>query len=157
MNYCGYKGLLNYLSILQFKQLPKYGNCYVNHSSKFHPFSFIERESEWNHFMNKLIEMGLAIKNGEYYTIRTKLKDWKEFSEQNTKDASNFHGYIKFDMTRLYNERNKGSRLEDLIYLSLIDCAFKGRSTSRKFKRLLTGYKSFEQIKIDITLFQKNM
>lgn len=149
MNYCGYKGLLNYISVMQFKQLPEYGNCYVSHQKNFRSFSFIERESEWNHFMDKLVEMKLAVKNGYYYTIRTKLKEWKEFANIHTPDCFTFHGYINFNMTKLYQERNKGSRLEDLIYLSLIDNVIKGRSISRGWKQKFTGIIPSEQRKIE--------
>jgi len=148
MNYAGYKALLNYLSMYKYKEIVK--DEYLNFE-KFEKYSFIKNKNEWIHFMDKLVDMGLAIKNGTHYTVRgakNKLKQWKSFAENNTKECFNLNGYIIFNMTNMYKLPN--GKHKEVIYAELIRCTRAGiRGYSRKFIQSITGVKPNEQRKIE--------
>jgi len=145
MNFAGYKGLLNYLSLETYKKVVK--DEYLNFK-KVSDYSFIKSESQWIKFMDKLVDMDLAAKNGKYYVTKRKLKGWRTFSEKNTPQCMKLNGYIIFNMSDLYNMRNE-ENIKDFIYLSLVENVIKGKSISRKFIKDITGVSSNIQRKIE--------
>ena len=116
MNHAGYKCLLNYLSLETYKKIVK--DEYVNFN-KIGKYSFINDEKTWIHFMDKLVELKLAVKNGNSYITRSKLTEWRKYMEENQKHCTRFNGYLHFDMTQLYIKKDHED-LKDLIYLSIL-------------------------------------
>jgi hypothetical protein len=145
MNECGYKGLLTYISVETYKKIVK--DEYVNFSM-LKEISFIENENEWIHFMDKLVSMKLAIKNGSYYITRRKIKDWEIWVNDNCKISTKFNGNILINLTEFYKLKNN-QNIKDFIYISLIDSVLTGKSISRRFLFELTGVKNKEQRKIE--------
>lgn len=145
LNYTGYKGLLNYLSVQTYKSLVK--DEYVNFS-KIKEFSFIKDEKTWIHFMDKLVEMNLAVKNGNSYITKTKLKTFWSFLNEKQKNCKKFNGSIVFDMFQLYRFR-EDKNIKDIIYLGILGSVIKGRSISRKFIKDLTGVSPETQKRIE--------
>jgi len=145
LNYAGHKGLLTYLSSEVYKKLIK--DEYINYN-KISQYSFSKHEKEWNHFMDKLVEMDLAVKNGSSYITRTKKKDWSEFCDKETSKCNKFNGHIIFNMTELYKARKRDD-IKDLIYLSIRHSVIGEKSISRQFIKELTGVDKNTQRKIE--------
>lgn len=144
MNYAGYKGLLNYLSLETYKKVIK--DEYVNYS-KFQQYSFLP-ESQWGKFMDKLVEMKIAVKNGSSYITRTKLKNWRDYALDNQKQCLKFNGYLVFNMAELY-KRREDKDIKDIIYLGIIKSVTGGKSMSRGFIKSLTGVAETSQRRIE--------
>lgn len=144
MNNGGYKALLNYLSMQTYKTLIK--DEYLDYA-KFKDYSFL-KENEWIHFMDKLCYLKLAVKNGTYYTTRSKFKEWREFVEINNKQCLKFNGSIEYDMSLLYKHRFTDS-LRDIIYIDLRNTVIRNKSISRKWITDLTGLSSKIQKSIE--------
>ena len=142
MNFAGYQGLLNYLSIETYKKVVKdeYVNC-----TNLAQFSFLDEET-WIKHMDLLVEMELATKNGSKYITRRKLKNWHGFANEKTPDSLTLNGSIVFNMTEIYKKKND---LKDLLYLSLVENIMKGRSISRSFITKLTGFNKYAQRSIE--------
>jgi hypothetical protein len=148
MNHAGYKGLLNYMSLEVYKRAIK--DEYVNFQ-KIKDFSFIKDEKTWYHFMDKLVEMKLAVKNGSSYITKSKKKEWKKFLFENHKHCSKFNGFLHFDMSILHKiyKDNDINEMKDLIYLTIVDKGIIGNSTSRAFRESLTGVSPKSQKQIE--------
>jgi hypothetical protein len=148
LNYAGEDGLLNYLSITTYKRIINSG--YVNYE-KFKDYAFINSESKWIESMDKLVEMGLAVKNGTQYTTKTNKKQWYKFVEEKQKFCKKFNGYMHFDVTELYVLRNNKD-LKDIIYLGIRDRVIKSKSISRRFIKELTGCSIYRQKQVEHNL-----
>jgi len=145
LHHAGMNGLLNYLSVQTYKRIINSG--YVNFE-KFSDYSFINSEAEWISSMDKLVEMGLAIKNGEQYTTKTNKKNWYKFVDENQKFCKRFNGFIHFDLSELYIIKDNDD-LHDIIYLGIRDKVIGSKSISRRFIRELTGYTVYKQKKVE--------
>lgn len=145
-NYGDYNTLLTYLSLITYKRL---NEEYLTFEM-IKPFLFYESEKEWTYQIGKLESMGLGLERGTHYTSKTKLSKWKEFAKEKTPDCFKLNGFVVFDMTKLYYLKSKKKEeLKAYIYLSLTDSVFRGRSTSRSYKQILTGLKAFQQANIE--------
>ena len=108
----------------------------------------MNNKSEWNVFMDKLVEMGLSVKNGEHYITRSKLKSWKKWCSEKMPFVLDLNGYIIYELSFLYKNKNN-SNLRDLIYLSLIENVGRGKSLSRSFIKKFTGLSDQKQRKLE--------
>jgi hypothetical protein len=144
MNYAGYEGLLNYLSIETYKKNIK--DEYLDFS-KFEPYSFFNQK-KWECSMDRLVEMSLVVKNKDHYISRKKNKDWFHFCENKTPMSNSLNGFIVFNLTELYKKR-QDKHLKDYIYLSLVENVLKGKSYSRNFIKKITGIKPQQQRAIE--------
>lgn len=141
LNHADYKSLLCYLSIETYKKVVK--DEYIGFDM-FSPYNFLNKKEDWEKSMDKLVSMNLAVRNGDFFITRRKLKDWRVFCNENTPSSLKLNGYIIFDMTLLYRYRGKRD-LRDLLYLSLINSVGKGKSISRGFIKTLTGINKHTQ------------
>ena len=144
MNYAGYKGLLNYLALETYKKVVR--DEYVNYSN-FAQYSFLTG-SQWVKFMDKLVDMRVAVKNGTSYITRTKLKNWRDFALDNQKASLKLNGYLIFNMSEFYKSRELPD-IKDRIFLSIVRAVTRGKSMSRGFIKSLTGISATSQRKIE--------
>jgi len=145
LHYAGYNGLLSYLALETHKRVLKDEYLSFEKSEKTR---FLENKEDWELYSQKLVDMGLAVKNGSHFITKSKMTSWKGWCEANFPNVLSLNGSIVFEMTELYKMKNN-EELRDILYLSIIENINKGKSMSRSFIFKFTGLSSEKQKKLE--------
>ena len=98
--------------------------------------------------MQKLVDLGLVVKQGGSYISRTKFSDWSNSIDDSF--IKKLNGTLRIDLWELYTLRNnKYEYLRDYVYMGLLNSVVRGRNYSRSWIEKVTGFKKHTQRKIE--------